>query len=49
MIKAFIVEDEPLARDELIYLLKRSKQVEIVGEAEQMDEAIEKSARPTWM
>ncbi|KZM57789.1 LytTR family DNA-binding domain-containing protein [Aeribacillus pallidus] len=42
MIKAFIVEDEPLARDELIYLLKRSKQVEIVGEAEQMDEAIEK-------
>lgn len=42
MIKAFIVEDEPLARDELIYLLKKSKQVEIVGEAQQMDEAIEK-------
>lgn len=32
MLKAFIVDDEPLARDELKYLLLRSKRVEIVGE-----------------
>ena len=40
MLKAFIVEDEPLARDELIYLLRRTKRVEVVGEAEAMDEAL---------
>ncbi|PEJ51896.1 DNA-binding response regulator [Bacillus sp. AFS002410] len=34
MLKALIVEDEPLARDELAYLLKRSKEVEIIGEAD---------------
>ncbi|MGG0178740.1 LytR/AlgR family response regulator transcription factor [Gottfriedia acidiceleris] len=34
MFKALIVDDEPLARDELAYLLKRSKEVEIVGEAD---------------
>ncbi|ODG91590.1 MULTISPECIES: LytTR family transcriptional regulator DNA-binding domain-containing protein [Bacillaceae] len=34
MLKALIVDDEPLARDELAYLLKRSKEVEIVGEAD---------------
>lgn len=32
MLRAFIVDDEPLARDELAYLLKRSKQVDIVGQ-----------------
>ncbi|WP_019421199.1 LytR/AlgR family response regulator transcription factor [Paenibacillus sp. OSY-SE] len=40
MLKAFIVEDEPLARDELIYLLRRTKRVEVVGEAEAKDEAL---------
>ncbi|OLN21190.1 DNA-binding response regulator [Domibacillus antri] len=40
MLKAFIVDDEPLARDELQFLLKRSKQVEVVGEADCMEEAI---------
>ena len=33
MLKAYIVDDEPLARDELKYLLIRSKQVEILGES----------------
>jgi two-component system response regulator LytT len=41
MIKAFLVDDEPLARDELTYLLRRTKQVEIVGEADSMESAIE--------
>ncbi|MBN3524431.1 LytR/AlgR family response regulator transcription factor [Paenibacillus apiarius] len=40
MLKAFIVDDEPLARDELIYLLRRTKRVEVVGEAESMEEAL---------
>ncbi|MDM5221217.1 LytTR family transcriptional regulator DNA-binding domain-containing protein [Peribacillus sp. NJ11] len=40
MMKAFIVEDEPLARDELKYLLKRSRQVEVVGEAEGIEDAM---------
>ncbi|MED4223865.1 LytR/AlgR family response regulator transcription factor [Neobacillus cucumis] len=42
MLKAFIVDDEPLARDELSYLLKRSKQVEIAGEADCVETALEK-------
>ncbi|WP_040207569.1 LytR/AlgR family response regulator transcription factor [Neobacillus jeddahensis] len=42
MLKAFIVDDEPLARDELSYLLKRSKQVEITGEAHCVETAMEK-------
>ncbi|KKI89909.1 two-component response regulator [Bacillus sp. SA1-12] len=41
MIKAFLVDDEPLARDELAYLLKRTKQVEITGEAESIESALE--------
>ncbi len=40
MLKAFIVDDEPLARDELKYPLKRTKQVEIVGEADCIEEAL---------
>ncbi|PLT35972.1 LytTR family DNA-binding domain-containing protein [Bacillus sp. V5-8f] len=40
MLQAFLVDDEPLARDELKYLLLRTKQVEIVGEASSMDEAM---------
>lgn len=42
VLKAFIVDDEPLARDELSYLLKRSKQVEIAGEADCVETALEK-------
>ncbi|WP_077615680.1 LytR/AlgR family response regulator transcription factor [Caenibacillus caldisaponilyticus] len=34
MLKAVIVDDEPLARDELAYLLKRTKKVEIVAESD---------------
>jgi two-component system response regulator LytT len=41
MIKAFIVDDEPLARDELAYLLRRTRQVEIVGEADSIESALE--------
>ncbi|MGG1574534.1 LytR/AlgR family response regulator transcription factor [Fictibacillus sp. NRS-1165] len=40
MFKAFIVDDEPLARDELAYLLKRSKQVEIVGEGDSIENSL---------
>ncbi|PLS18444.1 DNA-binding response regulator [Bacillus sp. M6-12] len=41
MLKAFIVDDEPLARDELKYLLLRSKRVQILGEAGSLEEALE--------
>lgn len=40
MIKAFIVDDEPLARDELIYLLEGCKEVEIIGEADNVFDAL---------
>ena len=40
MLKAFIVEDEPLARDELKYLLMESRQIEIVGEADSLVDAV---------
>ena len=42
VLKVFTVDDEPLARDELAYLLKRSKQVEIAGEADSVEAALEK-------
>ncbi|EIJ82168.1 LytTR family two component transcriptional regulator [Bacillus methanolicus PB1] len=41
MLKVFIVDDEPLARDELAYLLRRTKEVEIVGEADNVASALE--------
>ncbi|MEH6943179.1 LytR/AlgR family response regulator transcription factor [Bacillus sp. JJ722] len=41
MLRAFIVDDEPLARDELTYLLNRCKAIEIVGEADNVTDAIE--------
>lgn len=41
MLTAYIVEDELMARDELKYLLRRSGQVEIVGEAGYMMQAME--------
>lgn len=40
MLKVMVVDDEPLARDELIYLLKRTRKVEIVGEADCMKEVL---------
>jgi len=39
MIRVYLVEDEPFARDELKYLLSRVNTVQIVGEAEDMEEA----------
>lgn len=42
MLRAFIVDDEPLARDELTYLLLQSKRIEIIGEAESIEDTIEK-------
>ncbi|MFX3624771.1 MAG: LytR/AlgR family response regulator transcription factor [Ectobacillus sp.] len=39
MLKVFVVDDEPLARDELKYMLRRSKQTKIVGEADCLEEA----------
>ena len=41
MIRALIVDDEPLARDELSYLLKRSKEVEVVSEVDSIKRAME--------
>ncbi|WP_409296236.1 LytR/AlgR family response regulator transcription factor [Peribacillus sp. SCS-26] len=41
MMKAFIVDDEPLARDELKYLLARTREVETAGEAGSMIDALE--------
>lgn len=40
MLKAYIVDDEPLARDELKYLLLRSKQVVVLGESDCVEDAI---------
>jgi two-component system, LytTR family, response regulator LytT len=42
LLKAFIVDDEPLARDELAYLLKRSKQIEVVGESDCIESSLVK-------
>src|SRR3954467_519229 len=40
MLKAYILDDEPLARDELKYLLIRSEQVEILGEGDCIEDAV---------
>lgn len=37
-----IVDDEPLARDELAYLLKQTKEVSAIDEADSIEEALEK-------
>lgn len=42
MISVVIADDEPLARDELAYLLRQCEDIEIVGEATQGTEALEK-------
>ncbi|PLT29706.1 LytR/AlgR family response regulator transcription factor [Peribacillus deserti] len=41
MMTAFIVDDEPLARDELRYLLLRTREVEVLGESSSMFDALE--------
>ncbi|MBB4827067.1 two-component system response regulator LytT [Sporosarcina luteola] len=41
MLKVYIVEDEPLARDELRFLLNKYEFVEIVGESENAHDALE--------
>lgn len=48
MMKVFIVDDEPLARDELKYLLLRTREVEVLGEADNMTEALQeiKNTKP---
>jgi len=45
LMKAFIVEDEPLARDELKYLLLRTGQVEVIGEADEIRTALDEIRR----
>ena len=40
--RALIVDDERLARKELLSLLAEYKEIEIVGEAVNVDDAIEK-------
>ncbi|MCM3791077.1 LytTR family transcriptional regulator DNA-binding domain-containing protein [Domibacillus indicus] len=40
MMKAFIVDDEPLARDELKYLLLRTREVEVTGEASNIADSL---------
>lgn len=44
MLRAFIVDDEPLARDELKYLLNQGKGVNILGESDCIDEAVQEIA-----
>lgn len=41
MMTAFIVEDEPLARQELAFLLENSKEVEVVGEGSTLTKSYE--------
>ncbi|MGG2064908.1 MULTISPECIES: LytR/AlgR family response regulator transcription factor [unclassified Bacillus (in: firmicutes)] len=42
MLKILVVDDEMLARDELKYLLYRTKEVDIIDEADSVEEALEK-------
>ncbi len=41
MLTVYIVEDEPFARDELKYLLNRTGQVELIGEAGHVEQALQ--------
>ena len=41
LLKVLVVDDEMLARDELKYLLERTKEVEIIGEADCVEDALE--------
>ncbi|MGN1402665.1 MAG: LytR/AlgR family response regulator transcription factor [Bacillus sp. (in: firmicutes)] len=40
MLKVYIVDDEMFARDELKYLLNRSRQVEVIGENDCIEDAL---------
>lgn len=40
MLRAYLVEDEPFARDELKYLLSRMREVKVIGESDTMEEAV---------
>lgn len=40
MFRVYIVDDEPLARDELKYLLARSKKAELIGESDGINRAL---------
>nr|WP_295970920.1 LytTR family DNA-binding domain-containing protein [uncultured Bacillus sp.] len=40
MLKVYIVDDEPLARDELKYILHKTKQVNTIGENDNMEDAV---------
>ena len=40
MLRAYVVDDEPLARDELKYLLARSREVSVLGESDCMEDAL---------
>ncbi|KEK25607.1 LytR/AlgR family response regulator transcription factor [Bacillus gaemokensis] len=42
MIKVLVVDDEMLARDELKYLLQRTKEVDVIDEADCVEDALEK-------
>jgi len=42
MLRVLIVDDEMLARDELKYLLTRTKEVDVIDEAENIEEALDK-------
>ncbi|WP_107943129.1 LytTR family DNA-binding domain-containing protein [Metasolibacillus sp. FSL H7-0170] len=41
MYKVFIIDDEPLARDELKYLLSQFSEIEVVGESEDLQQVLE--------
>lgn len=40
MLRAYLIEDEPFARDELKYLLARLREVKVIGESDTMEEAV---------
>ncbi|PFK46286.1 DNA-binding response regulator [Bacillus cereus] len=42
MLKVLVVDDEMLARDELKYLLQRTKEVSVIDEADCVEDALEK-------
>jgi len=43
-VKVFIVDDEMLARDELRYILEQNEQIEVVGDAEDLQHLMEEEA-----
>lgn len=43
MLNVFIVDDEPLARDELRYLLEQTKLVKVMGESDYVDDLLKET------